>query len=147
MIGTMKIKIIFALTGLMFLICGASGFAAETNSAATDLKDLVGRINTKLQANQNTETALASELKEFDALLAKHKGEAADDLAQILSMKGGLYLQVLDQPEKAAETFKQLKHDFPETKAGQRTDEVLAMIAQQVEVKKIQDTLDRKSVV
>ena len=137
----MKIKIVAALTGLLFLFSGSPGFTAETNSAATELKDLVTRINTKLRAEQKTESDLAAELKEFDLLLAKHKGEDAEELAQILSMKGGLYLQVLDQPEKAAGVFKQIKHDFPGTKAGQRTDEVLAMIAQQVEVKKIQDTL------
>ena len=137
----MKSKLIAALAGLSFLISGTAGFAAETNGVATELKDLVARINARLRAEQKSEAGLAAELKEFDTLLAKHTGEDAEELAQVLSMKGGLYLQVLDQPEKAAEVFTQLKHDFPATKAGQRTDEILAMLAQRIEVKKIQDNL------
>jgi len=137
----MRIKIIALLTGLLLLISGAAGFAAETNGVSSDLKDLVTRINAKLRAEQKTETDLAGELKEFDALIVKHQGADAEELAQVLSMKGGLYLQVLDEPEKAAEVFKQIKHDYPQTKPGQRVDEILTMLAQQVEVKKIQDTL------
>ena len=36
-------------------------------------------------------------------------------MLQILAMKAKLYLDVLDDPEKAAETFKQIKRDVPET--------------------------------
>ncbi len=137
----MKSKMIFTLAVLLGLLAGQSAFAAGTNTVTSDLHDLVARINAKLEAKQRTEAALAGELKEFDSLLAKHKGEDAEELAQVLSMKGGLYLEVLDQPEKAAEVFKQIKHDYPQTKAGARTYEVLAMLAHQVEVKKIQDAL------
>jgi thiol-disulfide isomerase/thioredoxin len=140
-LGFMKMKIISALVALSFLISGQRAFTADTNSASAELKDLVARINTKLKQEQRTESDLAGELKEFDVLLAKHKGEDAEDLAQVLSMKGGLYLQVLDRPEKAAEVFKQIKRDFPKTKIGQRADDILETIAQQAEVKKIQDAL------
>ena len=124
----MKIKIVAAFAGLLFLISGSPAFTAETNSVTADWKDLVTRINTKIRAEQKTEKDLADELKEFDALLVKHKGADAEDLAQILSLKAGLYLQVLDQPEKAAEVFKQIKHDFPQTKVGQHTDEILGSL-------------------
>ena len=132
---------ICALAALMCLIPGRPALAADTNTAASELKDLVGRINVKLQAGQKTETALASELQEFDTLLANHKGEDAEELAHVLAMKAELYLEVLGQPEKAADVFKQIKKDFSQTKAGARTDEVLATIAQQAEVKKIQAAL------
>ena len=141
MIGPMKIKIVAALAGLLFLISGSPAFTAETNSVTADWKDLVTRINTKIRAEQKTEKDLAGELKEFDALLVKYQGADAEDLSQILSLKAGLYLQILDQPEKAAEVFKQIKHDFPQTKVGQHTDEILEKIAEQIEVKKIQDNL------
>jgi thiol-disulfide isomerase/thioredoxin len=137
----MKMKIISALVALSFLISGQRAFTADTNSVTVELNDLVTRINSKLKQEQRTESELAGELKEFDVLLAKHKGADAEDLAQVLSMKGGLYLQVLDQPEKAAEVFKQIKRDYPKTKIGQRADDILETIAQQAEVKKIQDAL------
>ena len=137
----MKMKIISALVALSFLISGQRAFTADTNSVTVELNDLVTRINSKLKQEQRTESDLAGELKEFDVLLAKHKGADAEDLAQVLSMKGGLYLQVLDQPEKAAEVFKQIKRDYPKTKIGLRADDILETIAQQAEVKKIQDAL------
>jgi thiol-disulfide isomerase/thioredoxin len=140
-LGSMKRTIISALAALSLLISGQQAFAAETNSASAELKDLVARINAKLKQDQKLEADLAGELKEFDALVAKHKGEDPEELSQIMAMKAGLYLQVLDQPDKAADVFKQIKRDFPQTKTGQRTDEILAMLAQQQEVKKIQDSL------
>lgn len=126
------------LTGL---IPEQTTFAADTNTVSLALEDLVSRINVKLRAEQKTEAALAGELKEFDTLLVKHKGEDAEELAHVLAMKAGLYLQVLDQPEQAAAAFKQLKQDFPKTKVGERVDEILAMVEQQVGVKKIRATL------
>ena len=137
----MKNKILCALAALLWFIPSQPASAADTNTVAADLHDLVARINTKLQADQKTEAALAPELKEFDTLLAKHQGEAAEELAQVLAMKGELYLKVLDLPEQAADVYKQLKQDFPKTKVGAQMDEVLAVIAHQVEVKKIQAAL------
>ena len=40
------------------------------------------------------------ELKEFDTLLAKHKDEKTDEVAQILMMEAMLYLQVFENTEK-----------------------------------------------
>ena len=137
----MKSKLLCTLAALLWLIPSQPTRAADTNTVATDLHDLVSRINTKLQADQKSETALAAELQEFDTLITRHKGEDAEELAHVLVMKGELYLQVLDQPEKAAEAFKQIKHDFPKTKAATHTEEILAQIAQQAAVKKIQAAL------
>jgi thiol-disulfide isomerase/thioredoxin len=137
----MKMKIISALAVLSFMISSQRAFTVDTNSVTAGLIDLVARINSKLEQHQRTESDLSGELKEFDDLLAKHKGEEAEDLAQVLAMKGGLYLQVLDQPDKAAEVLKQIKRDFPKTKIGQHADGILEIIAQQAEMKKIQDFL------
>ena len=76
-------------------------------------------------------------MKEFDALLAKHKGEKTDDVAQILLMEAMLYLQVLDNNEKGAELIKQLQRDFPDTKPAENADKILASMKKQEEAKKI----------
>ena len=68
----------------------------------------------------------APELKEFDALLAKHKGEKTDEVAQILFMEAMLYLQVLDNTDKGDELIEQLQRDFPDTKPAQNADKMLA---------------------
>ena len=137
----MKLKIRLMILALSLLVSGRTALADETNGIAADMKDLITRINTKLKEDKRTEADLAAEIKEFDTLLAKHKGEDAEELAHVASMKAGLYLQVLDQPEKATELFKQIKLDYPKTKAAEQTEQILASIAQQAEMKKIQDAL------
>jgi len=119
------------------LLATTSAFA-EASGAETELKDLVTKVQEKLQDGKKTEADLAGELKQFDALLAKHKDEKTDEVAQILYMKGLLYMQVFDKPEKAEELIKQLKQDFPDTKQGQHADEVLDSLKKQAEAKKIQ---------
>jgi peroxiredoxin len=135
----MKTKLLTAIAVASLLLSSQCGFTADTNSAGADLRILTGKINAKLQAN-TTEKDLAPELKEFDALLEKYKGQKTDEVAQILFMKGMLYMQ-LDDTAKGVASVKQLKADFPDTKLGQNADEILASMAKQEEAKKIQRTL------
>jgi len=137
----MKHKILGALAALSLLISGEQAFAAETNRASAELQNLVARIKAKLAQNQRAESDLAGELKEFDTLLARHKGADAETLSEVLSSKFEVYLFVLDQTEKAADVLKQIKRDFPQTGIGQRADEILGQLAQQIEMKKIRDAL------
>ncbi len=120
-------------------LSGQNGFAAGTNDVTSDLNAVIVRINAKLLQGQRTEKDLQDEIKEFDALYARYKTAKIEDVAPILSAKVGLYLQVLDDPEKAAEVFKQIKHDFPET--GPRVDEILESLKQPIAVEKIRRTL------
>src|SRR5271165_6092238 len=121
---TMKTRLLAASIAASLLMSLASA-PADPTGTETELKDLVAKIQEKLQAGKKTEADLADELKGFDALLAKHKDEKTDDVAQILFMKAMLYMEVLDNPEKGADLIKQLKRDFPDTKPGQRADEML----------------------
>jgi peroxiredoxin len=108
---------------------------------ASEMKDVVTKIQAKLKDGKKTEADLADELKEFDAILAKHKDEKTDDVAQVLYMKAMLYMQVLEDDEKGAALITQLKKDFPDTKAGKNADKVLESMEKQKEAKKIQKSL------
>jgi peroxiredoxin len=105
--------------------------AQDTNAAAADLKALIAKINTKIQAGKRTESDLAPELKEFDALRAKYKDEKTDDSAQILFMEAMLYQQILKDTAKGDALTAQLKRDFPDSAPVKRMQE-------QEEAKKIQ---------
>ena len=115
--------------------------AAEKPDASAELKDLVSKVQDKLKDGKRTEADLADELKGFDKLLAEHKGEKTDDVAQILLMKAMLYIQVFDNSEKGTELVEQLKREMPETKQGKSADHILASIKEQQEAKKIQAKL------
>ncbi|MGO8927390.1 MAG: TlpA family protein disulfide reductase [Limisphaerales bacterium] len=137
----MKIIVSAAVALLALSLFMPCGVAADTNAAATDLKALVTKVNTKLQAGKKTEADLAPELKEFDTLLAKYKGEKTDDVAQIQLMYAMLYLQVFNNTDKGVEMIKQLKTDFPDTKPAQNADRILESVKQQAAAKKIQSGL------
>jgi peroxiredoxin len=129
----MKSKLLLVLVALSLVIPGQTGFAAD-QSAAVELKALVSKINTKLQAGKRTEQDLTDELKGFDALLEKHKGEKTDDVAQILYMKATLYSQVLKDSSKGTELMDQLKRDYPESAPVKR-------LAQQEEANRLKSSL------
>ena len=118
----MKLKLISALVVLSLLFANSRLLAAEAAGAQEELKDLITKVQTKLKEGKKTEADLAGELKSFDELMAKHKGEKTDDVAQILFMKAQLYLQVLDDTGKGIAAIEQLKRDFPTpNKAKART--------------------------
>lgn len=89
--------------------------AQEKTKAQAQLEALVDKIRAKLDGGQPTETALADEIKQFDALLAEYKNEKTPDVAQILMMKATLYLEVFENEAKGTELLEQLRKDFPDT--------------------------------
>ena len=111
----MKSKVWLALTVSCMLAVAVSGFAQDTKDPSEQLEELVNKIRTKLQAGEQTEAALAPELKEFDALLEQHKATKTDEVAHILLMKAMLFTEVFDNAEKGIVLLEQLERDFPET--------------------------------
>jgi peroxiredoxin len=114
---------------------------ATNNVVMKDLDDLVTRINANLQQDKTNETDLADNLKEFDALLEKHKNEKPEDRAQILLRKAELYSQVLDQPQKVLEIFKQIKRDFPNLQVNGDIDDTIKALEKSVEAQKVRRAL------
>src|SRR5437588_1360342 len=137
----MKTKLLAAVVAASILLSNSCGRAAEKSAVATELQDLVEKIQTKLKDGKKTEQDLADNLKEFDALLAKHKDEKTDEVANVLFMEAMLYIQVLDNTDKGTELIQNLKRDFPETRPGKNADQVLEQMKQQEGAKKIQRLL------
>jgi thiol-disulfide isomerase/thioredoxin len=136
----MKIRLLIALV-LSLLLPGQPGFAGDTETLSNDLKAVIGKIQAKLNAGKATEKDLAPELKDFDTLLARHKGGKPDEVVQILELKTTLYLQVLHNYPKAKETVAQIKRDFPGTRMATASTEIVAMIDAQAESQKAHDDL------
>ena len=111
----MKILFSAALIAVALLLFGSRLFAASTNDPAAELKALVGKIKADIQAGKKTEADLADDLKQFDVLLAEHRGEKTDAVAEILFMKATLYSEVFQDAAKADALIKQLKSEFQGT--------------------------------
>lgn len=137
----MKQFLLRALLAGALIVLGWPSSGAEPASLQSQLQRIVQKIQTKISEGKKTEKDLAGELKEFDALLAKHKGEKTDDVAQVAWMKVMLYLQVFEDTAKAVPMLKQIKTDFPATKFAQNVDTVLASLERQEASKKVQASL------
>ncbi len=112
---------------------GPAPAAAEpATGPQADFRVLFEKIGEKLKAGQQTEEALASEIKEFDAIVARYAGQKTDELAMVVFMKARLYLEVFDSNEKALVILKQVKADFPETEVGKNMDDIIASIEKQL---------------
>jgi peroxiredoxin len=109
--------------------------AAEASNASSELSALVTKVKERLQEGKHTEPELAAELREFDDLIEKHKGEKTDATAEIVFMKAMLYLEVLDKSDDGLKLLQQLKQDYPDTKSGKNADVVLQHM-QQMEASK-----------
>jgi peroxiredoxin len=112
----MKNKLLAWVGASALLLSVQLTVAADKAAPADELKALIAKVQTKLRAGDRTEAALAPELKEFDTLLAEHKGEKTDEVAQILFMKAMLYQQVFKDKDKADALLAQLDKEFPDSK-------------------------------
>jgi thiol-disulfide isomerase/thioredoxin len=136
----MKNKFLITLIVIAATLPARFVFADATADAdvSTQLKALVMKVRTDIQAGKTTEAALSDDLKQFDVLLAQHKGEKTDAVAQILYVKATLYAEVIQNTAKADALMKQLTNDYSGTK-------FVAMIqkqqAQEAAVAKIQSQL------
>ena len=149
-----SVKTPFIRFALAMAVCisATMGFTAELpatapappdpqkpSTAQQELQALITKIQTKygkLGPGPKTEKDFAEEVKEFDTLLTQHKAEKTDDVAQILFMKAMLYVQVLDNADRAVTLFKQVKTDFPGTRFGNGVDPIIANIEQMETMKK-----------
>ena len=109
--------------------------------AKTELDTLITKVKTQLQAGKNTEADLTPDFQEFDALLAEHKGEKTDEVANILFMKAMLYAQVLNDDATATQELQQLKTDFPATADAKKVDPIVASLAKQAAANKVKNSL------
>lgn len=114
---------------------------AQPSKVESEMMSLVEKIKAKLAKGENTEAALADELKAFDALIAEHKTEKTEEVAQISIMKALLYVQVLGEFDKGREFFTQVQTDFPGTHAAQMAGDVLVKLEQQKASMALQDSL------
>lgn len=141
----MNTKSFLALIGTVALLIPASLTAQTTNRPASsmdsELQAIVQGIQTKLKAGKSSAAELAPDIASFDKLITKHASEKTDATAQIIYMEAMLYLQVLEDADKGKALVMKLKTDYPNTKLGQKADQMLQMMDKQAEAKKVQSAL------
>jgi thiol-disulfide isomerase/thioredoxin len=137
----MKIKVLLCVAALL-LLPPAGLNAQPTNDLSPGLMrlgELVQQVQAKAGAGKTTEADFAAEIKALDTL--KGQETNATVAAQILYMKGVLYLEVLDNAAKAGEILNQVAKEYPDTEFGKHAKEAAPQLEKQAAAKKIQDGL------
>jgi peroxiredoxin len=138
------LALIFALA--LALPAASTMHAAEatkpsTNAVTARLQSLIAKINTKLQNGQRSPAELAEDMKGFDALIAERPNDKSTEMAQVVWMKGMLYLQVFDDNTNALAIIKQVRDGFPGTSFAQQAGTVIPQIERLAAMKAIQSQL------
>src|SRR4051812_46011694 len=81
----------------LFMAAALLAFTPSVSMAdiQSDLKAVIEKVKEKIGKGEKTEAALADELKSFDGILAAHKDEKTDDVAEVAFWKALLYVQVI----------------------------------------------------
>ncbi|MFT3828562.1 MAG: TlpA disulfide reductase family protein [Opitutaceae bacterium] len=105
---------------------------AEKSPLMADLEKLVGEIRAKLEAAQGNlpPAQLATELAQFESLIAKYPDAKIEERAGVLWAKALLVLQVFEDYDQGAAIVKRFKTEFPGTEFATKSDEILAAIEQ-----------------
>ena len=136
----MKIRPLFARLALALATLLIAPIA-RAQDPASDLKTLFDQIQAKLKAGKNSAAELAPEKTAFDALVEKYKDRKNDDVAQIAFMRATFHLQVLDDEEKGLALLKQVKADFPGTRAAATVERALAALEERANAQKSKEAL------
>ena len=107
---------------------------------AAETEALSNKVDAKLEQGKNTEADFVDEMKECDTILAAHKDEKTDEVANVVCIKIQLYM-VFENDDKATELLKMARNDYPDTALGMRAGRLIKELARDAENKKIQKTL------
>ena len=102
------------------------------------LSDLVNRVRFKANAGKRSEADYAGELKTFDELSAATRETNPSEAAHVAFMKGVLYVEVIQNGDRAENIFKEIAADYPQTEYGRMASQLLAGLERQAAAEKIQ---------
>jgi peroxiredoxin len=137
----MKARLLLACVGFVAASFLSAAEPAPAGDVLAQLKTLVEKAREKIAAGDLSEAAFAEELKGLDALIAAHRGEKSDAVGQVLFTKASLYLQVIEDYDKAVAVLQQAKTDFAGTRVGAQAEAALRQLEAQKDMLKAKAAL------
>lgn len=138
---TLSMKICTLLAGLSLgSLLLTHAVAQEAAAAAlSTVAEAVAAIDKtaegKMRANKNQAADYADEFAAYDALLAKHKGENTDALAEAALSKAEIFLMAIEDMDAAKQILVALQTDFPGTKSAAKVGRMLDYIERTTKAK------------
>jgi thiol-disulfide isomerase/thioredoxin len=143
----MNIKAVFCLAAAACLLVQTQALAQTTKAAdATpslyvQLQKLEEQVQAKSKEDKHSEADYADELKTLDTLIASKKDAKTDEAVQMTYMKAMLYIEVIEDYDKASDIMRQIVTNYPNTQYSESAEKVVAKLQTMANAKKIHDNL------
>lgn len=115
--------------------------ASNESPLEKEMQPIMEKVAQKVHSGAKTEAELADELKAIDGVLAAHRGEKTEDVAQVALVRAAIYLEVFSNFTKAQDLLRAIATDYPGTKAAAEAGEVVPRLEAQKKAQAIQDSL------
>lgn len=121
----------------------AEAAPAEASPLMKDLQGLIEAISAKVKtaAGEVAPNDLATEMAQFDAIIAKYPEAKPEERAGVRWAKALLFLQVFEDYEQGAAIVRSFKTDFPSTEFAAKADEILAAIEKDRQTAELRNSL------
>ncbi|HWD19869.1 MAG TPA: TlpA disulfide reductase family protein [Verrucomicrobiae bacterium] len=139
----MNTRIFKLLMGCLLLL-RLTAQAQDDSALNTAMQDFVSQLRDRASADKHDEKDYADLFQKADDMLAQHKDQKTDQVAQILLIKAEIYVEIAtnaDRFDHAIAAIEQIKKDFPETKQAKHADEIITSFKGAQESEKIQAAL------
>jgi len=125
----MKYKYVAGFLGALLVFGNLAARADDDAALNSDVQAVITKVRALAQDNKQDAKDYADAMKGLDDIVAKHKDQKADQLAQVLFLKASIYEEVTtnaDKTDKAIAVVEQIKKDYPDTKFAQNADKIIA---------------------
>jgi thiol-disulfide isomerase/thioredoxin len=103
----------------------------ETNSVdLSELKQLVQKIQDKVDAGKTNEADFADELKGLDQMIGDYKGTNVEQIARAAYNKGLVYVEVFKNFDQGTAILKEIETHYPDTKFADQAGDLISEIVQ-----------------
>jgi thiol-disulfide isomerase/thioredoxin len=104
---------------------------AETNSAdLSELKQVIDKIQVKVDAGKTNEADYADEIKALDQMIGDYKGTNIEQIARAAYNKGKIYIELFQNTDRGTAILKEIEAHYPDTKFADEAADLIGEVVQ-----------------
>jgi thiol-disulfide isomerase/thioredoxin len=104
---------------------------SETNSVdLSELKQVIDKIQVKVDAGKTNEADYADEIKALDQMIGDYKGTNIEQTARAAYNKGKIYLELFQNTDRGTAILKEIEVHYPDTKFADEAADLIGEVVQ-----------------
>jgi thiol-disulfide isomerase/thioredoxin len=104
---------------------------SETNSVdLSELKQVIDKIQVKVDAGKTNEADYADEIKALDQMIGDYKGTNIEQIARAAYNKGKIYLELFQNTDRGTAILKEIEVHYPDTKFADEAADLIGEVVQ-----------------